>query len=118
MMRAAAAGCLALVVAGAAPARETASAPTLAQLVGQKLVVTMNGTTPSRSLLRRVRRGDVGGVIVHRFNFGSSTQLRRITRTLQGAAVAAGRPKLLIAVDQEGGRVKTVPWAPPARAAG
>jgi beta-N-acetylhexosaminidase len=115
MMRAAAAACLALVVAGAAPARETA-APTLAQLVGQKLVVTMNGTAPSGSLLRRVRRGDVGGVIVHRFNFGSSTQLRRITRTLQGAAVAAGRPKLLIAVDQEGGRVKTVPWAPPALA--
>ena len=110
-MRAAAAVCLALVVVGAAPARETA-APTLAQLVGQKLVVSMNGTTPSESLLRRVRRGDVGGVIVHRFNFASSVQLRRITRTLQGAAVAAGRPKLLIAVDQEGGSVKTVPWAP------
>jgi beta-N-acetylhexosaminidase len=111
-MRAVAAACLALVLAGGAPARETAT-PTLAQLVGQKLVVSMNGTTPSASLLRRVRRGDVGGVIVHRFNFGSSAQLRRITRTLQRAAVAAGRPKLLMAVDQEGGRVKTVLWAPP-----
>jgi beta-N-acetylhexosaminidase len=113
-MRAVAAACLALLVAGAAPARETA-APTLAQLVGQKLVVSMNGTMPSESLLRRVRRGEVGGVIVHRFNFGSSAQLRRITRTLRAAAVAAGRPKLLIAVDQEGGNVKTVPWAPPTR---
>ena len=112
-MRAVAAACLALLVAGAAPTRETA-APTLAQLVGQKLVVSMNGTTPSESLLRRVRRGDVGGVIVHRFNFGSSAQLRRITRKLRAAAVAAGRPKLLLAVDQEGGSVKTVPWAPPA----
>jgi beta-N-acetylhexosaminidase len=100
-MRAAAAACLALVlVAGAAPARESA-APTLAELVGQKLVVTMNGSTPSASLLRRVRRGDVGGVIVHGFNFRTSVGLRRITRTLQAAAASGGRPKLLIAVDQE-----------------
>ena len=95
-----------------APARDTA-APTLAQLVGQKLVVSMNGTSPSAPLLRRVRGGEIGGVIVHRFNFGSEEQLRRITSVLQGAAAAAGRPRLLIAVDQEGGRVKTVPWAPP-----
>jgi beta-N-acetylhexosaminidase len=114
-MRAVAAACVALVVAGAAPARETA-APALAQLVGQKLVVSMNGAAPSASLLRRVRRGDVGGVILHRFNFRTSAQLRRITRSLQGAAGAAGQPKLLIAVDQEGVRVKTVPWAPPSLA--
>ena len=114
-MRAVAAACVALVVAGAAPARETA-APTLAQLVGQKLVVSMNGTAPSASLLQRVRRGDVGGVIVHRFNFRTSAQLRRVTRTLQDAAAAAGQPKLLIAVDQEGAHVKTVPWAPPSLA--
>jgi beta-N-acetylhexosaminidase len=115
-MRAAAAACLALVVvAGAAPARETA-APTLAQLVGQKLVVTMQGTTPSASLLGRVRRGEVGGVIVHGFNFRTNLGLRRITRSLQAAASAGGRPGLLIAVDQEGGEVKTVPWAPPSLA--
>jgi beta-N-acetylhexosaminidase len=109
---AAVAAALAAGVAAGAPARDSA-APTLAQLVGQKLVVSMDGTTPSSSLLRRVRRGDVGGVIVHRFNFGSSTQLRRTTRALQLAAAAGGRPKLLIAVDQEGGDVRTVPWAPP-----
>ena len=114
-MRAVAAACLALVVAGASPARETA-APTLAQLVGQKLVVSMSGTTPSASRLRRVRRGDVGGVILHRFNFRTSAQLRRITSSLQGAAPAAGQPKLLIAVDQEGVHVKTVPWTPPSLA--
>jgi beta-N-acetylhexosaminidase len=103
---------LAAGVAAGAPAHD-AAAPTLAQLVGQKLVVSMNGTAPSASLLRRVRRGGVGGVIVHRFNFASAAQLRRITRTLQAAAAAAGQPRLLIAVDQEGGDVKTVSWAPP-----
>lgn len=114
-MRAVAAACLALIVAGAAPARETAL-PTLAQLVGQKLVVTMQGTTPSTSLLGRVRGGEVGGVIVHGFNFRTSVGLRRIARSLQAAAAAGGRPKLLISVDQEGGDVKTVPWAPPSLA--
>lgn len=114
-MRAVAAACVALFVAGAAPARETVT-PTLAQLVGQKLVVTMQGTTPSASLLARVRRGDVGGVIVHGFNFRTSVGLRRITRSLQAAATAGGRPKLLISVDQEGGDVKTVSWAPPSLA--
>ena len=115
MLRAVAAACLALVVAGAAPARETAPT-TLAQLVGQKLVVTMQGTTPTASLLARVRRGEVGGVIVHGFNFRTSMGLRRITRSLQAAAAAGGRPKLLISVDQEGGEVKTVRWAPPSLA--
>ncbi|HUH21130.1 MAG TPA: glycoside hydrolase family 3 N-terminal domain-containing protein, partial [Gaiellaceae bacterium] len=115
MIRAVAAACVALVVAGAAPARETAP-PSLAQLVGQKLVVTMQGTTPTASLLARVRRGEVGGVIVHGFNFRTSMGLRRITRSLQAAAAAGGRPKLLISVDQEGGEVKTVRWAPPSLA--
>jgi beta-N-acetylhexosaminidase len=110
-----AAAVLATAPAAAAPAGGVAT-PTLAQLVGQKLVVSMNGTAPSASLLRRVRRGDVGGVIVHRFNFASAAQLRRLTRTLQAAAAAAGRPRLLIAVDQEGGTVKTVSWAPPSLA--
>lgn len=114
-MRAVAAACLAFVVAGAAPARETA-APTLGQLVGQKLVVTMQGTTPSASLLARVRRGEVGGVIIHGFNFRTTVGLRRITRSLQAAAAAGGGPKLLISVDQEGGDVKTVSWAPPSLA--
>jgi beta-N-acetylhexosaminidase len=109
------AGIAAVLVAGfqVDGAGRAAAAPTLAQLVGQKLVVSMNGTTPSPSLLRRARNGEIGGVIVHRFNFASSRQLRSITRTLQQAAVAGGRPKLLIAVDQEGGPVKTVPWIPP-----
>ena len=107
----------AIVVAagGASPVR-TGVEPTLAQLVGQKLVVSMAGKTPSLSLLARARRGEIGGVIVHKWNFSSSAQLRAIARALQEAAAAGGQPRLLIAVDQEGGSVKTIPWLPPARA--
>ena len=55
-------------------------------------------------------------MILHRGNFGSSAQLRSITKRLQRAAAAGGQPPLLIAVDQEGGSVKIVPWVPPTRA--
>jgi beta-N-acetylhexosaminidase len=107
-----------VVVAGGASRAATGAEPTLAQLVGQKLVVSMTGTRPSASLLARAKRGEIGGVIVHRWNFSSSAQLRAIARALQQAAAAGGRPRLLIAVDQEGGSVKTIPWLPPTRAPG
>src|SRR6186997_847368 len=110
--------CAAVAAVGGASPAATASQPTLAELVGQKLVVSMSGTTPSASLLARARRGEIGGVLVHKFNFSSSAQLRAIARALQQAAAAGGRPPLLIAVDQEGGSVKTIPWLPPARAPG
>ena len=51
---------------GAEPA--TATTPTLAQMIGQKLMVRMDGTTPSADLLGRIQRGEVGGVIL----FGSN----------------------------------------------
>jgi beta-N-acetylhexosaminidase len=91
----------------------SAPGPELQDLIGQKLVVRMDGSSPSASLLARARRGQIGGVILHRFNFSSAAHLRSITRKLQGAAAAGGRPPLLIAVDQEGGPVTTIPWAPP-----
>jgi beta-N-acetylhexosaminidase len=90
-----------------------AAAPSLQHLIGQKLVVSMDGHTPSASLLDRARRGRIGGVIIHGFNFSSAAQLRSIANELQQAAKDGGQPPLLIAVDQEGGSVKTVPWIPP-----
>jgi beta-N-acetylhexosaminidase len=97
----------------AAALASAAPEPTLAQLIGQKLVVRMDGTSPSASLLARARRGEIGGVIVFAFNFSSAGGLRSITRELQQAAARGGRPKLLVAVDQEGGPVRTVPWIAP-----
>lgn len=88
-------------------------APSLGQMIGQKLVVRMDGTSPSASLLARARRGQIGGVIIHRFNFDSAQDLRAISSALQRAAESGGQPPLLIAVDQEGGPVKVVPWIPP-----
>jgi beta-N-acetylhexosaminidase len=98
---------------GASTSSAGDSAPTLQQLIGQKLVVRMDRKTPSASLLTRIRTGQVGGVIIHRDNFDSAAGLHAITSTLQQASAAGGQPPLLIGVDQEGGPVKTVPWIPP-----
>lgn len=87
--------------------------PSLEQLVGQKLMVRMGGTRPSAALLGRIRRGEVGGVVLLASNVRSPAQVRRLTRRLQRAASAGGRPPLLIAIDQEGGGVRRVSWAPP-----
>ncbi len=87
--------------------------PTLAQLVGQKLMVRMAGRRPSRALLARVRRGEIGGVVLLASNITTRAALIELTRSLQQAAAAGGQPPLLIALDQEGGSVKRVPWAPP-----
>ena len=105
-----------LLAVAAVSAAIAAPSPTLAQLVGQKLVVRMDGTAPSASLLARARRGEIGGVILFRFNVTSPAELRSATRALQRAAERGGRPRLLIAVDQEGGSVRTVPFAPPGAA--
>jgi beta-N-acetylhexosaminidase len=102
-------------IGGAAGPATTAAAtgPTIGQLIGQKLVVRMDGTTPSADLLGRIRRGEVGGVILFGANITTASALRSLTAKLRAAAAAGGRPRLLIAVDQEGGPIKRIPWAPP-----
>jgi len=88
--------------------------PTFAQLIGQKLVVRMDpGVTASANLLGRIRRGEIGGVVLFGFNITTRAAVRRLTAQLRAAAMEGGQPPLLIAVDQEGGPIKRIPWAPP-----
>ena len=86
---------------------------TLAELIGQKLIVRMQGLTPSAGLLDRIRRGEVGGVILFGENITTPAALVQLIETLRAAAAAGDQPRLLIAVDQEGGPIKRIPWAPP-----
>ncbi len=73
---------------------------------GQLLMVGIPGPrmeTVARELVRDLR---VGGVILFARNIESPEQVWELTRDLQREALAAtGRP-LLLAVDQEGGRVQ------------
>ncbi len=90
-----------------------AGSPTLGQMIGQKLMVRMEGATPSADLLGRIGRGEVGGVILFGENITTANALIALTKKLHAAAAAGGQPPLLIAVDQEGGPIKRIPWAPP-----
>ncbi len=92
---------------------QSAPGPTIEQLIGQKLIVRMGGTSPSSDLLRRVREGRIGGVVLLASNIRDPAQLRRLTARLQREAERGGQPPLLIAIDQEGGDVARVAWAPP-----
>lgn len=100
--------------AAAGSARPAATAaPMLAQLVGQRMLVSFKGTTPDGPLLARIRAGQIGGVILFGSNIVDANQLANLTAKLQAAARAGGRPPLLVATDQEGGLVRRLSWAPP-----
>jgi len=87
------------------------------RLVGEKLMVRMSGTSPSPSLLSRVRRGQVGGVVLFADNIGSKSDVRRIAERLQAASRDGGGTGVFVAIDQEGGIVKRLRSAPPTRSA-
>lgn len=75
------------------------------------------GTRADRALLVSVERGEVGGVIIFASNVRTHAELQGLIHSLQRAARAGGNPPLLVAVDQEGGRVKRFPAGPPAASA-
>src|SRR4051794_27682920 len=59
-----------------------AATPSVAHLIGQKLMVAMSGTTPSASLLGRIQRGEVGGVILFGENITTAAALKSLTTKL------------------------------------
>jgi beta-N-acetylhexosaminidase len=97
--------------AGGSDGRAISAGPSLREMVGQLMVVRMNGREPSTAFLSRIRRGEIGGVVLYNDNFGSPGPAHLI-EILQETARKAGRPPLLIAVDQEGGIVKRLPGPP------
>ena len=80
-------------------------------MVGQLILVRMEGPTPSARFLGRVGSGEIGGVVLFGDNFGSAGP-GALVRRLQRAAAEGGQPPLLIAIDQEGGVVQRLPGAP------
>jgi beta-N-acetylhexosaminidase len=103
---------LCVALTSSAPGAATAP-PSLAQMIGQRIMVGLPGRVASQALLGRIRAGEVGSVILFAANIGSPGQTRRLIDSLQEAARAGGNPPLLIATDQEGGQVKRLPTLPP-----
>ena len=82
----------------------------LKRLVGQTIVARLGSGDPDPELVRRVRKGQVGGVIVE----GRNPQaVQSAVAQLQQAASAGGNPPLLVMIDQEGGPVKRLEDGPP-----
>jgi beta-N-acetylhexosaminidase len=76
----------------------------LGRMVGQLMLVRMQGRTPSTSFRSRIRKGEIGGVVLFTDNYGPAGPAALIAE-LQGIATEGGQPRLLIAIDQEGGVV-------------
>ena len=90
-----------------------ASRLTVAQLAGQRVVFAYDGHLPPRRLVRRISRGQAGGVVLFSRNVAGRAHLRRVIARLQRAARRSpvGLP-LLVMVDQEGGAVRRLPGGP------
>jgi beta-N-acetylhexosaminidase len=93
------------------------------RLAGERVMVGFEGFEPSADLRRLLREFRVGGVILFARNVDGPEQLAELVRELQSLARDAGHDlPLLVAVDQEGGRVQRLraPWTlwPPLRALG
>lgn len=91
--------------------------------VGQRFAVGFEGLSPSADLKGLLRDFGVATVVLFSRNVEGPEQLTELVRELQALARAFGHGEpLLIAVDQEGGRVARLrePWTiwPPVRAVG
>jgi beta-N-acetylhexosaminidase len=105
--------------AGSAPATTATPATTAPHVAGfrNEAEVVMGTLTapPTRAFLARIRNGKMAGVIFLGNDWLTRSKVKRITAQLQQAACTRGEP-LLIALDQEGGIVKRLSWAPPTEA--
>ena len=91
--------------------------------VGQRFMIGFDGLEASPDVKKMIREFGVGHVILFARNVANPEQVAGLNRELQETARDAGQDlPLLIAVDQEGGRVARMgpPWTvwPPLRALG
>lgn len=101
-------GVAALVASCGGSDRPASESLTLDQKVGQMVMMGLDGTTPDdpgvSQAIAQIRAGQLGGVILYRYNVTSPSQVRALN-----SALAQANPlelPLLIALDQEGGLVQ------------
>lgn len=96
-----------------APREREAAAPPrqlpLEQAVGQLLLMSFDETTVPDYIRRRLRDGQGTGVILFAKNASDAQTLKGITEGVQRAAKGGA----LIATDQEGGEIRSFPFAAP-----
>lgn len=102
--------------AGSAPATTTAPGPHAIGFSNEAETVMGTLTAPPTGrFLARIRSGKMAGVLFLGNDWLTRSKVKHITTELQAVACTRGEP-LLIALDQEGGIVKRLSWAPPTEA--
>jgi len=82
---------------------------TLGMAVGQMMAASFGGPSITAGLRHLILDEKVGTVLIFRYNFTDAAGLARLTAQLQALGREAGLPApLLVAVDEEGGRVMRV----------
>lgn len=89
-------------------------------LAGELIMTKLVGPVAGREELEAVRLLRVGGIILFAPSVQDQGQLRALLSSLDrarsGPATRAGlHPRVLVSVDQEGGEIRNIPWAPPDR---
>jgi beta-N-acetylhexosaminidase len=79
---------------------------TLEQQVAQMFMVTIHGAVLPETGRDFLQRWQPGAIVLFNSNIGSPEAITRLTNSYQQAMVDGGSIPLLIAVDQEGGRVQ------------
>ena len=91
----------------------TATALTLQQQAGQRIIYSYPGLTPPDTLLQHIRNGEAAGVIFFGENISSTTQIASVVQQLRAAqAQSPVQSPLLLMTDQEGGLVRRLPGEP------
>src|SRR6266516_993490 len=109
---------LAAISLGSAAAKSHPAAKAHAVVGFSDTAETVMGTLtapPNRRFLTRIRNGKMGGVVLLGNSWLTRHTAATVTAELRDAACTRGEP-LLIAVDQEGGLVRRLAWAPPTEA--
>lgn len=81
---------------------------TLEEKIGQLLMVGVEGTTMDQTAERLIREQHAGGVIFYQSNFKKTGDAVKLVNDLK-AANKTGAAPLLLAVDQEGGKINRLP---------
>src|SRR5579862_6528284 len=102
------------LVSGAARPAASTRATTGCSDTAETVMGTLVGP-PNARFLTRIRNGKMGGVVLLGNGWLTRATAKTVTAELQQAACTRGEP-LLIAVDQEGGIVRRLAWAPPTEA--
>jgi len=104
-----------LTFGGQSPVDQAIVRMTLAEKVGQLVMIRVHDQQLSSAEYTLIARNHIGGVILFGDNYSSRAQLRALTARLQeaGRAGNAFGVGMLISADQEGGGVKRFPDLPP-----